>query len=196
MDEDQTPQGPGQELALPIEVRHKSHNNRDYYVVIDVIAYLTGSKNPRRYWSDLKRRVGSEGFAQVCSKIIPLKMKASDGRRYSTDCVDAETLREICHFVPAAAPWRRKDKPGGTVYAIGLPDGNMVKIGTTTDLTGRLRSLRYNSPVPLVILWQMPGNSELERRLHTHFAHRRAHGEWFSFADADVVAELQAYRAH
>lgn len=173
-------------------IRKEWHKGEWYYSVVDIIAYLTESENPRRYWSDLKRRAGSGEFAQLYAKIVPLKIKAPNGKMHSTDCVDAETLREICRFVPAAAPWRRKGKPDSIVYAIGLPDGSMVKIGTTTDLTKRLRSLQYSSPVSLVILWQMPGNGGLERRLHTHFAHRRAHGEWFSFADADVIAELQS----
>ena len=31
-----------------------------YYSVIDVIAVLTESKNPNRYWSDLKRKLSEE----------------------------------------------------------------------------------------------------------------------------------------
>ena len=68
----------------------------------------------------------------------------------------------------------------------------MVKIGITTNLVKRLRELRHSSPVPIALLWQTPGDSSMEFALHKRFAHRRAHGEWFSFAGADVIAELQA----
>ena len=45
-----------------------------YYSVIDVIAVLTESKNPRRYWSDLKRKLKKEG-SQLYENIVQLKMK-------------------------------------------------------------------------------------------------------------------------
>ena len=32
-----------------------------YFSIIDVIAALTGTDNPRRYWSDLKRKLTQEG---------------------------------------------------------------------------------------------------------------------------------------
>lgn len=32
-----------------------------YFSVVDVIRVLTGSENPRRYWSDLKRKLKAEG---------------------------------------------------------------------------------------------------------------------------------------
>ena len=32
-----------------------------YFSVIDVIAVLTDSENPRKYWSDLKRKLIKEG---------------------------------------------------------------------------------------------------------------------------------------
>ena len=53
-----------------------------YYSVVDVVAALTKSKNPRRYWSDLKRRVASEGYAQVYANCVHLKMPSQDGKEY------------------------------------------------------------------------------------------------------------------
>ncbi len=173
-------------------IRRIWHEGRWYFSVVDVVAVLTDSPEPRTYWAVLKSRLDDEGAREILGKVEQLKLLAIDGKMRATDCVDAETLSEVCRLVPAAALWRRKDKPDGIVYAIGLPDGSMVKIGTTTDLGSRLRSLRHNSPVPLVVLWQTPGDDKLERRLHTYFGHKRAHGEWFSFAGSDVIAELQA----
>ena len=32
-----------------------------YFSIVDVVAVLTGTENPRRYWSDLKRKLKEEG---------------------------------------------------------------------------------------------------------------------------------------
>jgi len=173
-------------------IRRQWHEGRWFFSVVDVIAVLTDSSDPGTYWRVLKSRLQAEGATETVTRIVQLKMPALDGKMREADCADGETLQEICRLIPAAALWRRKDRTDDIVYAIGLSDGSMVKIGTTTDLTARLRSLQNSSPVPLVLVWQMPGDGSLERRLHTYFAHRRAHGEWFSFADVDVVPELHA----
>jgi hypothetical protein len=68
-----------------------------------------------------------------------------------------------------------------SVYVIGAPASNTVKIGVTNDLRRRLREIQYMSPVKLAILWSCPGGSALEKALHAHFADRRSHGEWFDF---------------
>ena len=49
--------------------------------LIDVIAILTESPNPRRYWSDLKRKLLAEGYSEVYEKIVQLKMMSSDTLR-------------------------------------------------------------------------------------------------------------------
>ena len=56
-----------------------------YFAIIDVIEILTESNNPRRYWSDLKRKLNAEGFSQLYEIIVQLKMISSDGKRYITD---------------------------------------------------------------------------------------------------------------
>ncbi len=44
-----------------------------YFSIIDVIEILTDSNNPRRYWSDLKRKLEQEGFGQLYDIIVQLK---------------------------------------------------------------------------------------------------------------------------
>ena len=54
-----------------------------YFSVVDVVAVLTGSANPRRYWSDLKRKLQvEEGANELYEKIVQLKFKSSDGKMY------------------------------------------------------------------------------------------------------------------
>ena len=43
-----------------------------YFSVIDIVQALTGSTIPRRYWSDLKNKLKSEG-SEVYEKIVQLK---------------------------------------------------------------------------------------------------------------------------
>jgi len=60
-----------------------------YISIIDVIEVLTDSANPRRYWSDLKRKLQAEG-SQLYENIVQLKMKSSDGKSYNTDVADVD----------------------------------------------------------------------------------------------------------
>lgn len=60
-----------------------------YFSVIDVIAALTDSTNPRRYWSDLKRLlVEKEGFSELYEKIVQFKLLSPDGKMRETDCAN------------------------------------------------------------------------------------------------------------
>lgn len=47
-----------------------------YFSIIDVIGILTGSNNPRRYWSDLKRKLEQEDFSQLYDIIVQLKLES------------------------------------------------------------------------------------------------------------------------
>jgi hypothetical protein len=71
-----------------------------YFSIVDVIDVLTESGNPRRYWSDLKRKLKSEG-SQLYEKIVQLKMKAPDGKHYSTDVASTEQLLRIIQSIPS-----------------------------------------------------------------------------------------------
>lgn len=73
-----------------------------YFSIIDIILVLTDSKNPRRYWSDLKIKLtNDEGFCQLYEKIVQLKLKALDGKNRKTDCADVETLLRIIQSIPS-----------------------------------------------------------------------------------------------
>jgi DNA-damage-inducible protein D len=41
---------------------------------------VENNKRPRKYWSDLKQKLISEGFIEVSEKIGQLKMLAKDGK--------------------------------------------------------------------------------------------------------------------
>ena len=66
---------------------------------------MTESANPRRYWSDLKRKlIESEGFSQLYDKIVQLKLVANDGKMRETETADTETMFRIIHSPYAPRP--------------------------------------------------------------------------------------------
>ena len=72
-----------------------------YFSIIDVVEILTDSKNPRRYWSDLKIKLQKEGFTQLYEIIVQLKLKSGDGKKYITDCATSQSLLRIIQSIPS-----------------------------------------------------------------------------------------------
>ena len=71
-----------------------------YFSVIDIIKILSESKNPRRYWSDLKIKLNKEG-SQLYEKIVQLKMLAFDGKMRDTDAADTEQILRLIQSIPS-----------------------------------------------------------------------------------------------
>lgn len=71
-----------------------------YFSIIDVVAILTESDNPRRYWSDLKRKLSKEG-SQLYANIVQLKLPSSDGKLYKTDVATTEQLFRLIQSIPS-----------------------------------------------------------------------------------------------
>ncbi len=80
-----------------------------FFSIIDVIEILTNSANARRYWSDLKRKIVSEGYTQLYENIVQLKLVSSDGKKYATDCANTEIMFRIIQSIPSkkAEPFKR-----------------------------------------------------------------------------------------
>lgn len=85
-----------------------SETEKWYISIVDVIEVLTDSANPRRYWSDLKRKLQAEG-SQLYENIVQLKMKSSDGKNYNTDVADVEQLFRLIQSIPSpkAEPFKQ-----------------------------------------------------------------------------------------
>ena len=71
-----------------------------FFSVVDVVAVLTESPNPRKYWSVLKTRLKQEGnqLATICSQ---LKMPSNDGKNYLTDVATTEQLFRLIQSIPS-----------------------------------------------------------------------------------------------
>ena len=75
-------------------------DERWYFSVVDVVAVLTDSSVPKRYWSDLKKKLTNEG-SQLYDNIVQLKFESSDGKRYKTDCLNTENLFRLIQSIPS-----------------------------------------------------------------------------------------------
>ena len=75
-------------------------SNRWLFSVVDVIAVLTDSKNPRNYWKVLKHRLTKAGN-ELVTNCNQLKMVAADGKRYLTDCLPQDELLRLIESVPS-----------------------------------------------------------------------------------------------
>jgi len=91
------------------EIRKTIYKNEWWFSVIDIVAVLTDSNIPRRYWSDLKIKLKKEGFIELYEKIVQLKLEAPDGKLRETDCANTETVFRIIQTIPSpkAEPFKR-----------------------------------------------------------------------------------------
>jgi len=71
-----------------------------YFSVVDIIQSLTESSVPKRYWSDLKIKLKKEG-SEVYEKIVQLKFMATDGKYYTSDAADTETMLRFIQSIPS-----------------------------------------------------------------------------------------------
>lgn len=71
-----------------------------YFSVIDVVAVLTNSTNPRKYWSVLKTRLKAEE-SELATNCSQLKMQSADGKYYKTDCLDTKGVLRLVQSIPS-----------------------------------------------------------------------------------------------
>lgn len=103
-----------------------------YYSVIDVIAALTDSSDPRNYWKVLKSRLKKEGNETVtnCNR---LKLQAADGKMRLTDVANTEELLRIIQSVPSpkAEPFKLWLAQTGADHLLDLADAKKCKKKST-----------------------------------------------------------------
>lgn len=91
------------------KIRKTIYENEWWFSVVDVVAALTDSVNPRDYWYKMKLRVEHEDGFQLSTHCRQLKLEAADGKKYSTDCANTESLFRIIQSIPSpkAEPFKR-----------------------------------------------------------------------------------------
>ncbi|PIZ17817.1 phage antirepressor protein [Candidatus Desantisbacteria bacterium CG_4_10_14_0_8_um_filter_48_22] len=90
------------------QIRRTLHNNEWWFSVVDVCAVLTESADAGAYWRKLKQRLNEEG-SEVVTFCHGLKLPASDGKNYETDCANTEGIFRIIQSIPSpkAEPFKR-----------------------------------------------------------------------------------------
>ena len=94
--------------GLKIRVMWDDEKEKYFFSVVDIIQVLTESTTPRRYWSDLKRKLEAEG-SELYEKIVQLKLQSPDGKQRLTDVADAEQVLRLIQSVPSkkAEPFKQ-----------------------------------------------------------------------------------------
>ena len=64
------------------QIRRTWHQEQWYFSVVDIIAALTDSDNPRNYWSMMKARERKQSDVQLSTLCVQLKLTSSDGKAY------------------------------------------------------------------------------------------------------------------
>ncbi len=72
-----------------------------YFSVVDVVAVLTDSKNPRDYWYRVKKRMSEEEKSELSTFCRQLKLTSSDGKKYETDAADMQGILRIIQSIPS-----------------------------------------------------------------------------------------------
>ena len=90
------------------KIRKTIHNNEWWFSVVDVCEVLTDSIDAGAYWRKLKQRLKKEE-SEVVTFCHGLKLEASDGKRYVTDCANTEGIFRIIQSIPSpkAEPFKR-----------------------------------------------------------------------------------------
>nr|UVT38016.1 hypothetical protein cemce18_00012 [uncultured bacterium] len=101
-----------QENALVVfkekTIRRTWYQNAWWFSVVDVCAVLTDSADAGAYWRKLKQRLTKEG-SEVVTNCHGLKLLATDGKKYTTDCADTEGMFRLIQSIPSpkAEPFKR-----------------------------------------------------------------------------------------
>ncbi|STQ89310.1 GIY-YIG nuclease family protein [Iodobacter fluviatilis] len=81
------------------------------------------------------------------------------------------------------------------VYFVSDDLRNQVKIGRSTDVKRRVKTLQTGNPSALKLMgWINTANdASMESELHEHYKGLRGIGEWFSIGPTEVLNELKRH---
>ena len=98
-------------------------NAKWWFSVVDIVAAITESSNPRKYWSVLKARLKKAGN-ELTTKCSQLKLTAADGKKYATDCFSQDDITEVMKLIPSK---KTKDFLDWFTYSDNTIDGRSKK---------------------------------------------------------------------
>ena len=148
------------------------------------------------FWSD---NTIQRALASLRSQgLVHVERLAEDPRdRTNWYAIDYERLDALAEATPsdASAPssiplpdaWPRRPSPG-FVYLLGAPQGR-YKIGKARHIPTRLTQLAPALPFAVTLEHSIPCEdyTGAEQAMHSRFAPRHLHGEWFALTEEDVA---------
>ncbi|MFA7285700.1 MAG: hypothetical protein WC011_02540 [Candidatus Paceibacterota bacterium] len=85
------------EKKIKFDTIRKEWNKNEgkwYFSIVDIVAIVTSSSNPRNYWKVYKNRL-KKRQNQLVTECNQLKFIASDGKFYLTDVANVDTITSI-----------------------------------------------------------------------------------------------------
>jgi DNA-damage-inducible protein D len=91
------------------QIRKIRHDEQWFFSVVDVVGALTDSIDPKDYWYRIKKRASDQEWIELSTICRQLKIPASDGKMYQTDCANTEGILRIIQSIPSpkAEPFKR-----------------------------------------------------------------------------------------
>ena len=116
-------------------------NSKWWFSAVDIVAAITDSPNPRKYWSVLKTRLKKDNN-ELTTKCSQLKLTAADGKKYATDCFIQDDITELVKAIPSK---RSSDFFDWFTYSDNTIDGQSRKKAYSLFESGMLNSLEPGS---------------------------------------------------
>ena len=89
----------GLRLFGGIEIRKIWHNEQWFFVLDDVLTILTDTKNPKAYWSNLRRK--DDELKKGYGKIYSTLAMDTEGGKQKMNCANTEGVLRILMSVPS-----------------------------------------------------------------------------------------------
>ena len=71
-----------------------------WFSAVDIVAAITDSPNPRKYWSVMKIRM-KKADDELTTRCSQLKLIATDGKKYATDCFIQDDIIALVKAIPS-----------------------------------------------------------------------------------------------
>lgn len=116
-------------------------------------------------------------------------MRASMNHELRTkETITQEMIDKIRNVDPNRLPGKVSDGTGYVYLLYVNDDRSLFKIGKSTDIDGKVKSIRAqaNTVATIVYAIKVDQPSRIEKELHDHFDSLRVHGEWLALGEFEV----------
>ena len=83
------------------QIRRAWYNNEWYFSVVDVVAALTDSADPKDYWYRMKKREFESSGIELSTFCRQLKLPSADSKYYETDCTNTGSIFRLIQSIPS-----------------------------------------------------------------------------------------------